>query len=301
MAHTTIVKDSEVGDAWIQQMMAANPPGFVIDPTTGQPNGNITTGLVRVAFCDSLFVAKPQMRTNPQAQQGEPTLKHSCAFLFPPGVNMSVFQQEWDRIAATDFRECWNGAMWAGIDPPFRQQAEKVQFQGFTPGGYFMNCSSKYKPPIVDARMNPIVDQTKVYAGVWAIAAVNAYASGKGTPKKGPRFGLQTIMIVADDKNLEGGAADPRAMFAGAKVTPPAAPVAAAFGAGAPLAPPPAPSLYGSMPQHPGTHSAPPPMAPQYAAPAYGQAPYPPPPAAAPLHPEITDPNMRAMYGLPPL
>lgn len=306
MPHTTIMKDSEIGDAWIQQMCAANPPGFVIDPATGQPNGNITTGPVRLAFCESLFVPSSGMKGKGGAQvqqSANPRLTYGCAILFPPIVDLSIFQQEWTRVAQSDWPSAWNGYQWSGLDPAFRQQAEKAQHQGFTPGGYFMNVSTMYKPPIVDARFNPIVDPKQVYAGCWAILAVNTYASGKGTPRQGPRFGIQTIMKVADDKSLEGGAADPRQQFAGAKVTPPTAPVAAGFGAqqvpGMPPAMPGAPpaSVYGGMPQHPGAHAPPPPYVPPAPAPGYGA----PPPAASVQNPEITDPNMRAMYGLPPL
>lgn len=196
--------------------------------------------------------------------------------------------------------------MWAGLDAAYRDQGEKAQFSGFTPGAKFINVSSKYKPVIVDARMNPIVDEKQIYAGCWVIVAVNTYASGIGTPRKGPRFGLQTIMKIADDKSLEGAAPDPRAMFAGAKITPPAGPVAQQFG----QQPMPQPGqqfghaavqqVYGGIPQAPAMQQPyAPPMQPPSAQGFYQ------PPAqqyAPPVQmPEITDPSMRQMMGLPPL
>lgn len=289
MVQTNIVRNSDIGDAWIQQMMAANPPQFVIDPKTGQPNGNITSGLVRLSFCDLFEFRKPMAN-----QPVDPNMRQTfgTAILFPPGADMRVFDQEWDRVARSDFAQYWNGAMWAGIDPPYRNQEEKVQYEGYTPGGKWMNVSSQYKPPVVDMNMNPIVDKSRVHAGMWAIVALNTYASGKSTPRKGPRFGIQTVMIVADDRSLEGGSADPRAMFQGVKVQPPTGPVSQSFGAAPVLTPPQfgagaVQQLYGQQPPPP-AYSPPAPYAP-------------PAPAPAVLYPEVRDSATRAMMGLPPL
>jgi Protein of unknown function (DUF2815) len=218
---TSIVKDSEIGDAWIQQACQANPPQFV------QGNaGHFTSGPVRLAFTQSLFT--PELKPSKPGEQ--PRSAYSCAILFPPIADLSLFNNEWNRVAQSDFANTWNGAMFAGLDPPFRAQVEKLQYSGYTPGGMYINVSSNYKPPIVDARMNPIVDPAQVYAGCWAIVCLNTYASGKTQAKKGPRFGLQTIMKIADDKSLEGAGPDPKAMFAGAKITPPSGPVSQQFG-----------------------------------------------------------------------
>lgn len=229
---TTIMKDSEVGDAWIREMMANNPPQMVIDPATGLPNGNILTGPVRLAFCDSLFEAKPQMRSDVNSK-----LKHMSTVLFPPETDLQVFWDEYWRIAAQDFANLWVPAAgeYVGMDNPITDQKFKAKYSGFTPGAMCMVVSSNYKPAIVDYRGNPIIDESKIYAGCWAILAVNAYASGKAAPRKGPRFGLQQIMFIADDTKLAvGGQADPKQTFGGVKVKPPAGAPAAAFGQGAP-------------------------------------------------------------------
>lgn len=223
--HTTICKDSEIGDAWIQQMCAANPPQFVRD-ASGNPTSHFLSGPVRLAFTQSLFT--PDAKAAKPGEQ--PRLSYSCSILFPAIADLSIFQQEWNRVAQTEFANTWNGAMYAGLDPPFRAQAEKMQYAGYTQGSMYLNTSSNYKPVVVDARMNPIVDPSQVYAGCWAIVCFNTYASGKMQAKKGPRFGLQTVMKVGDDKSLEGAGPDPRTMFAGAKITPPSGPVAQQFG-----------------------------------------------------------------------
>lgn len=247
---TTVMKDSIVGDAWIKAACEANPVQQVLDPATGLPNGNWLTGPVRLVFCDSLFEAKPQMRSDPNSAK-----KHSTGALFTPYTNMQPFWDEYYRVCASDFAEFWNPHLnppqYAGIDNPIADQGYKAgKYSGYTPGLWSTTMSSNYKPPIVDPRMNPIVDEKKVYAGVWAIIAFNTYASGKKFPRKGPRFGLQSIVIIGDDKVLSGGAPDAKAQFGAIKVSAPVAVSPAAFGqppAGGPGAPgmaPPAAAYY---------------------------------------------------------
>jgi hypothetical protein len=113
---------------------------------------------------------------------------------------------------------------YAGLENPFHDCATKAhKFQGYTPGLTFINHTSKFKPGIVDAMKNPVVDPSKVYPGVWAILVVNAYGYGKSPPqpKKGVSFGLQAVMIIGDDQNLAGGGIDPREAFKGVNVKPP--------------------------------------------------------------------------------
>ena len=59
--------------------------------------------------------------------------------------------------------------------------------------------------PCVDARLAPIVDPNKVYPGVWAICTIRSFAYDKGV-NRGVSFGLQAVMIVADDTNIGGTA-----------------------------------------------------------------------------------------------
>ena len=264
---TTIVRDSIVGDAWIQQTAQSVPIQKVIDAETGNETGDILTGPVRLAF-DTLFEL-PQ----PSAKMENP--KYGAALLFTPMADFGLFYEEYHRICAQDFADHYDAAsgQYYGLHSPFRDQAEKAKFGGFTPGCVFMTCTSKFKPPVVDARGNPIVDQSKVYPGVWAICAVNAY-SYKDPRKKGVGFGLQSVMIIGDDTKFGGGAPDPNKTFAAAKgaIQTPAIqsgqvagnmPVGGQPPAGAAMPPPPAG----------GTHAAP---APAPAAPAASA------PAAAP-------------------
>lgn len=265
---TTIVRDSIVGDAWIQQTAQSVPIQKVIDAETGNETGDILTGPVRLAF-DTLFEL-PQ----PSAKMENP--KYGAALLFTPVADFGLFYEEYHRICAQDFADHYDAAsgQYYGLHSPFRDQAEKAKFGGFTPGCVFMTCTSKFKPPVVDARGNPIVDQSKVYPGVWAICAVNAY-SYKDPRKKGVGFGLQSVMIIGDDTKFGGGAPDPNKTFAAAKgaiQTPAIQPgqVAGNMPVGGQS---PAPGAV-SPPPAGGTHAAPPAAAPAPATPPAGGAQY---------------------------
>lgn len=209
------MRDSTVGDAWIQQTCAAIPIQRVLNEQ-GQPTQDILTGPVRLSWCDSLFdlPAPTPKNENP---------KHGTAILFPPEVfngqkvvDFSLFYEDYYKVCGSSFAEYYDAGtqQYYGLHSPFRQQSDKLKFGGYTPGAIFMTVSSKFKPSIVDVRGNPIVDKSKVYPGVWACLSVNAYPNTDNRTR-GVRFGLQNIMIIGDDKPLSGGGQDPSQTFKG--------------------------------------------------------------------------------------
>lgn len=211
---TTVVRDSIVGDQWIQQTAQAVPIQRVIDEKTGEVTADILTGPVRLAF-DNLFEL-------PQATPQMPNPKYGAALLFTPYADFSLLYEEYYNVCAREFAEYYDAAtqQYYGLHSPFRDQSEKLKFGGFTPGCVFMTCTSKFKPPVVDARRNPIVDPSKVYPGVWAVCAISSYAY-KDPRKKGVGFGLQSVMIIGDDNKFGGGAPDPNKTFGGVSVNAP--------------------------------------------------------------------------------
>lgn len=266
---TTIMRDSKIGDNWIRQACAQNPVQRIIDPATGQYTGNFLSGPVRVMF-PFLMSQRPG-----KDQQGNATLgKYEASILFTPYTDFTIFNEEYYKKCHEDWKDKLgpDGQTFYGLESPFHDQGMKMKYKGYTPGLLFTNVSSQYKPPVVDARMNPIVDPNRIYPGVWAILALNAYSFGKQQPKKGVKFGIQSVMIIADDENCNGGGApDPKTQFTGVNVQPPTVNPAGAFGQ------PTAPSAPGGTNAHFVTPGAPPamPAAPGYvppAAPAYAPA-----------------------------
>ena len=212
---TTVMKDSIVGDDWLRQTQANVPIQKIIDPATGNWNGDFLL-FARAAFCDLLELPKPR-----PGQTSQP--KFGSHLLCLPGTDFSPLYEEYYRLCGINFAEYYvapqggQQGYYAGLHSPFRDQAEKLKFGGFTPGCVFLNCTSKYKPPVVDSRMNPVVDPSKIYPGMWVIAAIKAYPFGKNPPqpKKGVAFGLQSVMIVGDDTRLGQKGPDAQKTFAG--------------------------------------------------------------------------------------
>jgi hypothetical protein len=211
--------NSVIGDKWIQEACAANPVSML--PQEGRL---ITSGPVRLAFCDTLF--------EPKAPTGNPsaTPKYSVCALYTPFTDFSIYYSEYYRLCGETFSDYYNPNLnppgYSGLENPFHDCAQKAhKFEGFTPGLTYINHTSKFPPPIVDASpaQNKITDKSKVYPGVWAILVINAYPYGKSPPqpKKGISFGLQAVMIIGDDQNLSGGGVDPREVFKGVQVKPP--------------------------------------------------------------------------------
>lgn len=221
---TTIVRDSIVGDAWIQQTYQTVPPQRIFDEKTGQPTDNFLTGPVRLAFVN-LFTPAKKTADNPNGPD-----KYNTILMFPPMTDFALFYEEYYKVAGREFAEYWNAdaGQYIGLHSPFHDQVEKSsKYAGFTPRCQYITVSSQFKPPVVDARGNAIIDPNKAYAGVWAILAVNAYAYGKnakGPQKKGVGFGIQSVMMIGDDTNLANGAqADPKAQFKGINIQAPIA------------------------------------------------------------------------------
>lgn len=78
--------------------------------------------------------------------------------------------------------------------------------EGETPeleGHMFMNVSAKRKPGVVDKNVQPILDETEVYSGMWARVDIGAFPyNAKG--KKGVSFGLNHVQKIRDDERLDG-------------------------------------------------------------------------------------------------
>ncbi|MCK5133526.1 MAG: DUF2815 family protein [Candidatus Sabulitectum sp.] len=225
---TTLMRDSIIGDEWLRRACQANPPVEILNEE-GQPSGNILTGPVRLTF-PNLFKATSTKRDD----GSDGPSKYDTTILFPPLTDFTVLQQAYLNLTRQEFPTHYDQGtgQFHGVHTPFRLQDEKLKFAGYSPGCYFTSVSSQYKPPLVDARMNPIVDENVVYPGVWAILAINPYSFGKqpGSKKKGVTFGLQSVMIIADDSRLGGGPSNPVSDFRSVKVEAPVSQPSDMFG-----------------------------------------------------------------------
>lgn len=218
------MRDTNMTDEWIKAQWAKNP-------CVKLANGDIRTGPVRLSFPNILKPGKPT--------QQKPDGGYGAVLLFPKGVDISVLQKEMRDVALAK----WPQAGQKGgpkLFNPIRDQdidgkgnpGEAERYAGYELGAMRIGANANQKVPCVDRRLTPIIDESKVYPGVWAICTVRCYTFERDG-NKGPTFGLQAVMIVADDTNIGGtGSASPQEAFAGVSIDQGDINPDAAFGAG---------------------------------------------------------------------
>ena len=217
------MRDSRMPDDWIMSAVQGNPIQKVIDPATGKWDGNIRSCPVRLTyFNDSLHVAVTGKNDNGT----DKTPGFETAMLFPWCANDQVNDilvpliRDAERKAHPSFFDEQTGKSF-GLHWPIRDQGDKRKYSGYTPGSFMATAKTQYKPQIVDPAMNPIVDPSLAYPGVWAIVVFNLFPYGGGQrprPIKGVNLGLQLVMRIADDQKLIGGAVDPKKVMAGVRI-----------------------------------------------------------------------------------
>jgi hypothetical protein len=240
------MRDSAKSAEWVAKVVAENPIRKILNPQTGQWDGNILTCPVRLSFFDN------SLHKMVYGKNDDGSTKTNGGFevqiLFPPCATPQVDSVLRPLVRELEFasfpKNFGPDGNSFGLHSPFRNQAEKQNYAGFTPGGILIRAQTQYKPPVVDSANNPIVDESRAYPGVWALVSVNLFHypknAGNFKGKRGVNFGLQAVMIIADDNKLGGGAGvDTKTQFAGVKIDAAFDP-ASAFGQ--PVAPP-APAL----------------------------------------------------------
>lgn len=253
MSASITMRDSKIPPDWIARMIARNP-------FTDNKDGTFVTCPVRLAFP---YVIDPQEQ---ERDDGTKYSNFNATLLIPPGGMEQVYATLWPawvEVCRQKFPKNWgqDGKPF-GLHWPFHDCQEHQDYSGYTSGLFYVSCASRYKPQICDSGYNPIVDSARVYPGVWAICKLNIY--DYENKKKGAGFGLQNIMIVADDTRLAGGGTDPAKDFAKVQVEANYDP-AIAFAAGGPGAPPTPPGSI--MSQAAATPVPPPPTQAAYAPP----------------------------------
>ena len=194
------MRDTNMSDEWIKAQWARNP-------CVKLSNGDVRTGPVRLSFAfpHKLPPEKPGI-----------TQKYGSTLLFPPGVDISALKKD-----AADAANAKWPTMPRGLKSPFLSQDEDAdRYAGYEVGGVLIRSTANQPVPVVNASLAPVVEDSRIYSGVWAIVTLRAFAYDKGV-NKGVSFGLQNVMLVADDTNIGGtAAAKPSEAFAGVEITP---------------------------------------------------------------------------------
>jgi hypothetical protein len=91
------------------------------------------------------------------------------------------------------------------------RDGDAVEWDGFG-GNFFARASSQYKPGLVDAKLQAILDKETVFGGLICRAQINAFAYDNAG-NKGVSFGVNNLQILKDDGTCFGGKQNPAEVF----------------------------------------------------------------------------------------
>ena len=97
----------------------------------------------------------------------------------------------------------WGGKIPGNLKTPLRDgDIDRPDDEAYT-NCYFINANSSSAPEIVDKSLNPILNRSEVYSGVYARASINFYAFNSNG-NRGIACGLGNIQKVRDGEPLGG-------------------------------------------------------------------------------------------------
>lgn len=173
---------------------------------------NVTTGEARLSYVH-LF--------KPHAQQPGAEEKFSCTILVPKSDTATKARID-AAIEAAKQKGIAN--KWNGVCPPIvpdpvydgdgTRPSDGMPFGAECRGHWVFTASAKadYPPEVVDQNGNPMINQSEMYSGVYAMVNVEFYPYAFGG-KKGIGCGLGPVKKVRDGEPLGGSAPSAAQVF----------------------------------------------------------------------------------------
>lgn len=160
-----------------------------------QNSTKVVTGKVRFSY---VHVFEPFSMSADQ----EP--KYSVCLLIPKSdkETLQKIKAAMDAVKQTQTGK-WGGKIPPNLKTPLRDGDVERPDQEEYAGMYFLNASTKQKPGVVDAQLNPILDPTEVYSGCYGRASINFFAYNTAG-NKGIGCGLNHIQKLEDGDYLGG-------------------------------------------------------------------------------------------------
>lgn len=171
------------------------------EATKRAPNPTrFVTGELRLSYIN---VFTPRASEDEDGNKSEP--KYSLCGIFSKSdkATLAKFNAAIEAVKADPAAIAeWGGKVPLNLKTPLRDGDEEREGEEYK-GNFFFNCSSKQKPGVVDADIQEILDQSKVYSGVYGRVSVNLYAYNK-RGNKGIAVGLGNVQVLRDGEPLGG-------------------------------------------------------------------------------------------------
>ena len=108
--------------------------------------------------------------------------------------------------AKKDSASKWGGKIPGNLKTPLRDgDIDRLDDDAYK-GCYFFNANSRQAPQVVDAKVQPIIDQSEVYSGCYGRISVTFYGYNSAG-NRGIAAGLGNIQKLKDGEALGGGRA----------------------------------------------------------------------------------------------
>lgn len=163
-----------------------------------QNTTKVVTGKVRLSYVH-LF--------EPFAQNANDEEKFSCVLLIPKSdkATLRKIQDAFDAAAEQGKNTKFGGTIPRNLATTLHDGDEEGDLEKNPEyeGHMYMSVSSKTRPGLVDADVNPILDSTELYSGAYARVSINAFPY-EYRGKKGVSFGLNHVQKIADGDFLGG-------------------------------------------------------------------------------------------------
>ena len=155
----------------------------------------VVTGKVRFSYVNVF---------EPRAVEEGQEPKYSVSILIPKTDKATLAKIERAIEAAKQQGlSMWGGKVPANLKTPLRDGDTDRPDDPAYHGHYFINASSKIKPGVVDAQLNPIIDPTEFYSGCYGRASINFFPFNKAG-NRGVAAGLNNLQKLADGDFLGG-------------------------------------------------------------------------------------------------
>jgi hypothetical protein len=147
----------------------------------------------------------PQLFTpKPRSEGAEPVF--SCSLLFAPAEQKTAEFKAMQNAVLALAKDKFPNIPVKSLMLPFRDAEEKA-YVGYEAGMLYISPWSKYKPGIVDVRLQDVLDPAEVWAGQIVRANILPFA-WTNSGKKGISFGLNHIQLIKKDApRIDGRAA----------------------------------------------------------------------------------------------
>lgn len=161
----------------------------------------VITGKARLSF-PHLF--------EPWASDPKDSPKYSVMVLIPKSDTVTIQKlREAENEVKDEKKDVWGGKIPSNLKSSIHDgDAESEDHERFPErkGHWYFtaNSSAKYRPGVVDRSVQPILDQSEVYSGVYAKVSVTAFAyNTRGN--QGVGLGLNNVQVLGGGDNLGGG------------------------------------------------------------------------------------------------